>query len=330
MRYWKPFTLLTVLCICLFAFSGIAGAADKISLMWGSTSQSSGMYPMNVAMAEVINKNLPEVSVTVLETGATNDNFKRMERGEVSFGQAGATDVFMANNSAGVWKNSGMKRPRVLVSANPQAYLFAVTEESGVKKLADLNGKSFNPGLKGSITELLGYSVFETLGIKPQFVPGSTGEAVDAMKDRRIVGFTKNSTVTSPDSSVQDVATARKVYILSFSKEEQEKFLKVFPFYSFVTLDKQIYGQAADITTLGANFGVAVDRDLDAGLVYKIFKAITDNGTYIGQTYAGVRGVDMVALTASSKAWLHPGVIRYLKEKGYKLTPDQIPPEYKE
>ncbi|GHV51911.1 hypothetical protein FACS1894168_4110 [Deltaproteobacteria bacterium] len=199
-----------------------------------------------------------------------------------------------------------------------------------MKKLADLNGKAFNPGLKGSITELLGYSVFETLGIKPQFVPGSTGEAVDAMKDRRIVGFTKNSTVTSPDSSVQDVATARKVYILSFSKEEQEKFLKVFPFYSFVTLDKQIYGQAADITTLGANFGVAVDRDLDAGLVYKIFKAITDNGTYIGQTYAGVRGVDMVALTASSKAWLHPGVIRYLKEKGYKLTPDQIPPEYKE
>jgi aspartyl-tRNA(Asn)/glutamyl-tRNA(Gln) amidotransferase subunit C len=63
---------------------------------------------MSVAMAEVINKEVPSVSITVVETGATNDNFRRMERDELSFGQAGGTDVYMANNGIGVWKDRGM------------------------------------------------------------------------------------------------------------------------------------------------------------------------------------------------------------------------------
>ncbi|GHV53303.1 hypothetical protein FACS1894206_03720 [Deltaproteobacteria bacterium] len=329
MRHWKTF-FIPVILSCFFAFSSAADAADKISLMWGATNQSSGMYPMNVAMAEVINKYVPEVSVTVLETGGTNDNFKRMERGEVSFAQSATTESYSANRGIGIWKNSGMQRPRVLVSLNPQAYIFIVTEESGVKKLSDLNGKPYNPGLKGSTAEMLCYGAFEALGIKPQYVPGSTGEAVDAMKDRRIVGYTRNTTLTSPESSVQDVATARKIRILSFSKEEQEKFLKAFPMYSLATLPAKVYDQPGDVTSFGTDFGIAVDRDLDAGLVYKIMQAVCDNHDYIAQTYAGTRGVDVVALTSRSKAWLHPGVIRYLKEKGYKLNPEQFPPEYKE
>jgi TRAP transporter TAXI family solute receptor len=299
--------------------------------MWGATNQSSGAYPMNVAMAEVINKHVPEVSVTVVETGGTNDNFRRMERGEVSFGQSSATDSHTANHGIGIWQGKSMARPRVLVSANPQAFIFVVTEESGIRGLSDLNGQPYCPGLKGSTTELLSYSVFKSLDITPKFMPGSTGEAVDAMKDRRIVGYTKNSTLTSPDSSLQDVATTRKIRLLSFSKEEQQAFLKLYPYYTFVTMPAAVYAQAGDAETLGADFGVAVDKELSADLVYKIAKALCENSEYIGQSYAGVRGVDMAELTARATAWLHPGVIRYLKEKGYALDPAmQYPPEYKD
>ncbi|GHV53306.1 hypothetical protein FACS1894206_03730 [Deltaproteobacteria bacterium] len=330
MRYCKTFILPTLLCACLFAFSGIAGAADKISLMWGSTSQSSGMYPMNVAMAEVINKYVPEVSVTVIETGGTTDNWKRMQRGEVSFGQGGDAEVYMGTHDEGAYKGLGATRPRVLISANPQAYIFVVTEESGITKTSDLNGKPYNPGLKGSTAEMLSYKIFEALDIKPKFIPGSTGEAVDAMKDRRIIGYTKNTSLTAQDSSVQDVATARKIAVLSFSGEEQKKILKALPMYQITTLPGKVYGLPNDIKTIGGLFGVAVDRDLDAGLVYKIFKALCDNRDYIAQTYAGVRGEDLLDLTSHASTWLHPGVIRYLKEKGYKLNPEQFPPEYKE
>jgi len=329
MHRWRSFLTCAFLC-ALLAVPSTADAAEKKTLMWGATSASSGYYPMNVAMAEAVNRNVPDVSITVVETGATNDNFRRMERGELSFGQAGSADVYMANHGAGVWKGHQMKRQRMLVSAHPQVYVFAVTEESGVKKLPDLQGKPYTPGLKGSVTEMLAYAVFNALGIKPDLIPSSTGEAVDAMKDRRIVGFAKATTVNNPDSALQDVATARKVRLLSFSKEEQAKFLAKVPMYTFFNVDNKLYGYDGVTQTIGGYFGVAADTNLDADTAYKVVKAICENSGEIGKTYAGVRGIDLAKLTSEASAWLHPGTIRYLKEKGYTIKPDQIPPEYKE
>jgi TRAP-type uncharacterized transport system substrate-binding protein len=150
------------------------------------------------------------------------------------------------------------------------------------------------------------------------------------MKDRRIVGFVKASTVNVPDSSVQDVATARKVRLLSFSPDEQKKFLAALPMYSFFPVENSLYGQTGQAWTIGALFGMAVTPDLDADTVYLIVKALCEHSDEIGKTYAGVRGIDLAELTSQAKAWLHPGTIRYLKEKGYTIDQGQIPPEYKE
>lgn len=329
MRCWKLSLLLASLCAML-TVPPTAGAAEKKTLMWGSTSASSGYYPMSVAMAEVVNREVSGIAVTVVETGATNDNFRRMERGELSFGQAGATDVYMATQGVGTWKDKKMARPRVLISAHPQVYVFAVTVESGVNKLADLDGKPYNPGLKGSITELLAYAAFDSLGIKPQMLPSSTGEAVDAMKDRRIVGFAKATSPSAPDSSLQDVATARKIKILDFTPEEQKKFLTALPMFSFFPVDNALYGQTGISHAIGGHFGMAVDMNLDADIVYAIVKAICEHSEEIGKTYPAIRGIDLAKLTSEANAWLHPGTIRYLKEKGYKLNKNQSPPEYKE
>ncbi len=326
--YWKLFVIFASLCVSLPISA--AGAAEKKTLMWGSTAASSGYYAMGVAMAEVVNREVPSVALTVVETGATNDNFRRMERGELSFGQAGATDVFMANHGVGAWQGRPFKRPRLLVNSHPQAFVFAVTVESGVTKLSQLDGKTYSPGLKGSITELLSYATFKALGIKPKLYPCSTGEAVDAMKDLRIVGYAKATTINSPDSSLQDVATARDIRILSFSPEEQKKYLALMPMYTFFDVDNALYGHKGKSQTIGSYYGVTADCELDADTAYKIVKAICENSEEIGKTYAGVRGFDLAKITAQGKAWLHLGTIRYLKEKGYTLDKSQLPPEYKE
>lgn len=329
MRLWKFFVILTAL-LTFLSLPATSGAAAKKTFMWGSTSASSGHYPMNVAMADLINRNVPDVAITVVETGATKDNYNRMERGELSFGQGGASECYMAQHGAGVWKGLTMTRHRYFVSTSKQVYVFAVTDESGITKLSELNGKDYNPGLKGSMTEMLAYTAFEANGIKPKLVPGSTGEAVDAMKDRRIVGFVKSTGLDTPDSSLQDVATVRKVRILSFSPEEQKKFSAQLPMWAFYDVDNTLYGHEGMSKTIGGQFGITVDTNMDADLVYRMVKAVCENSEEIGKTYAPARGVNFAELTSQAYAWLHPGVIRYLKEKGYKLEKHQLPPEYKE
>ncbi|NLA90069.1 MAG: hypothetical protein GX843_00270, partial [Synergistaceae bacterium] len=128
-------TMRVILALVAAVFFVSAAGAEDLNLMWGSTSASSGFYPMNVAMAEIINKTLDDIHVTVVETGGTGDNFKGMERGEFQFGQASDGNIHMAQTGTGIYDGKQMKEPRMLIVANPLAYLVAVTEESGVKQL---------------------------------------------------------------------------------------------------------------------------------------------------------------------------------------------------
>jgi len=264
--------------VSLFILVFASGAnAEQLNLMWGSTSASSGFYPMNVAMAEIINKTLEDIHVTVVETGGTNDNFKGMERGDLQFGQASDGNTYMAQTGTGMYEGKLLKEPRMLIVANPLAYIVAVTEESGVTKLSDLNGKKFSPGLKGSVSEMIYYIALEAFGIKPEFVPASTADTVEAMKDRRIVGFAKATSTTAPDSAIQDVATSRKVRIIGFNAEERKKFKEVLPVYNFFTVKGSIYNQEEDIIAPGEHFGISVSASLPEEVVYKIFKTLYEN-----------------------------------------------------
>jgi|LSQX01.1.fsa_nt_gb TRAP transporter TAXI family solute receptor len=322
-------TMRVILALVAAVFFVSAAGAEDLNLMWGSTSASSGFYPMNVAMAEIINKTLDDIHVTVVETGGTGDNFKGMERGEFQFGQASDGNIHMAQTGTGIYDGKQMKEPRMLIVANPLAYIVAVTEESGVKQLGDLEGKKFSPGLKGSVAEILYYTALSSFGIKPDFVPASTGDAVEAMKDRRIVGFSKATSTTVADSAIQDVATSRKVKIIGFNEEEQKKFKEILPVYNFFTVKGEVYSQEDDVVVPGEHFGMSVSASLPEEAAYKIFKTLYENRDQIAETYAGTRGHDILALTSNASCWLHPGVIRYLEEIGVELRPDQYPPEYK-
>ena len=217
----------------------------------------------------------------------------------------------------------------MLIVANPLVYSVVVTEESGVTKLADLEGKKFCPGLKGSVAEILFYTAMKTFGIKPEFVPGNTGEAVEGMKDRRIVGFCKSISTTTPDSAVQDVATSRKIRLVGFSEEEGKKFVEALPVYSMFTVPGSIYNLEGEYQFPGEHFGMSVSASLPENVVYDIFKALIEHTDEIGVTYAGIRGHDVLKMTANSNCWLHAGVIKYLREKGIEPRADQIPPEAK-
>ncbi|MDO5116760.1 MAG: TAXI family TRAP transporter solute-binding subunit [Synergistaceae bacterium] len=321
-------TLLLVFAV-VFVWGCDAFAADKLNLMWGSTSQTSGLYPMNVAMGDLVNKYVGDkCAVTVLETGGTADNFRRMEKGEVQFGQASATDAYMALNAVGVYEGKPrLTKPRFMLAVHPSVYVYVVTARSGINTLAELSGKKYNPGLRGSTTELVSRMVLKSLGITPDYYPGSTGEAVDAIKDRRIIGYTKSASATTPDTSVQDIQTVLDIKVLNFSEEQQAKVKADHPEFEFISVPAEVYKQKEDVKTVGELMGMCVTADLPEDLVYEMTKAILENHAYIEQSYGGIRGQNMMELTAQASVWLHPGTIKYLREKGYEIRPEQIPPE---
>lgn len=297
---------------------------------WSACNTSSTYYPLAVAAAEVINQNVPSVHVTIIESGGTSDNFKALEAGQASLGNASDPDTYAAQNGVGNFEGMQYTKPRILALTNPIMYLFAVTEDSGIKCFSDLQGRAFNPGAMGSNSERVSYDVIENiLGITPDWVPCSNADAVSFLKDRRIDGFQRSASTIVKDSNIADIETSVDMHILSFTEEEQAKVLEAIPYYSFATMDGSIYDQE-DITSIAFFFGFQVSADMDADTVHDIFAALCENVDYMGQSYSAINGQNLAELTAhNAKGYLHAGVIKYLDEQGISYDPSLIPPECK-
>ena len=73
--------LLALTLLAAAALAGAAAAQTKKQLVIGSTSSSSSVFVYFVSLAKAINQYAPQLNATVVETGATVDNLRRLDRG---------------------------------------------------------------------------------------------------------------------------------------------------------------------------------------------------------------------------------------------------------
>ncbi|MEM5767766.1 MAG: TAXI family TRAP transporter solute-binding subunit [Bacillota bacterium] len=306
-------------------------AAQSYHYTWGACSSSSGYYALNVAVSDVINKNVDNVSMTVMETGGGAENLKFISESQVQFGQSSVPDIYLSSQALDAFEGTTPnENVRVMLSLLPNVYYFVVNADSGINSISDLQGKKFSPGNTNSSAERLAYAILNVLGVEPDWYYASTSEAVDAMKDRRIDGFMKSASSTAMDSSIADVKTSVDVKILTFTDEEIAKILEAYPYYSFGGVDGSIFGQEGTITSMTSYYSYAVSKDIPEDVVYNIVKALCENQSYLESAYSGLTGFNPAEITATSTSgYLHAGTIKYLTELGYKIKDDQIPPEAK-
>lgn len=305
--------------------------AQTYNYTWGACSSSSGYYALNVAVSDIINKNVDNVSVTVMETGGGAENLKFIHEGQVQFGQTSVPDIYLASKAMGAFEGTEPNEEvRILLSLLPNVYYFVVSADSGIESISDLQGKKFSPGNTNSSSERLAYAILGALGVEPDWYYASTSEAVDAMKDRRIDGFMKSASSTALDSSIADVMTSIDVKILSFTAEEVATILEAYPYYSFRDIDGALFDQEGTITSMTSYYSYGVSKDVPEDVAYNIVKALCENQSYLESAYAGLTGFDPAEITANhTSGYIHPGVIKYLEELGYTIKDEQIPPEAK-
>jgi TRAP-type uncharacterized transport system substrate-binding protein len=171
--------------------------------------------------------------------------------------------------------------------------------------------------------------VFQLLGIKPDYYEGAQSDAATAYSDRRIVGLTKSG--PPKDSFVDQLNISRPIFVLSLTEEQIKKIMKEFPYYTVITVPENTYKGAAAYTTIAVMMGTQATSVLPQELGYKMFKAVWQLAPeYWKSAYPAGKDANYPELTLKSKIPLHAGSVQYLKELGYKVPKELIPPEYKE
>lgn len=313
----KPISRLAA-AVALTVLSSTAAMAQQ-KLLIGSTSSSSSHYGYFVAVSQIVNQKVKDLNTSVVETGATLDNLRRMDRKQVDFGLVTTNVMHNANTGSGDFAGKPLKAQLLWVySIAPQNVV--VRADAGIKTLADLNGKRLNPGIKGSATEKTAEAVFKELGIKPDYMRGSTPEAVAAIKDNRAVGYVKSGAGLQLDASSREIATFTAVNIIGLSPEQRKALEKAMPELSIVDVPAVAGLNIPAFTTWGFGVGAAAGPEMSEETAYQIVKAVMEDKEIQANAFAEVKGVDLMEMTLKfATTPLHPGAAKYFRERGAQV-----------
>jgi hypothetical protein len=309
-------------------FSPVEGwAASKKLLAMGSTQSSSSHYAYFVAVAKVINTKIPDVSISVVETGASVDNINRIKKGDLDLGMTTIHLQYQAYHGMGPWQDKPIKDQYVMWVYQPAPQNFVVREDSGVKTVYDLASKPFNPGIRGSATEKTVEAILDALAVTPELYRGGTEDTVAGIKDKRLVGYVKSGAgVATLDASTMDIATFTPIRLLNFTPEDIKKVQAKYPYLSPIAIPKGIYKDAPAYQTFAMLIGTVVKKDLSEDLVYRMVKAACEGIDEQVAAYPSIKGTNLAQLTIETcTVPLHPGAIKYYKEIGLKVPDNLIP-----
>jgi uncharacterized protein len=144
--------------------AGTASAQQQfVNVLTGG--QSGIYYPLGVALATIIGKDVPNVRATAQVTKASAENLNLLQAGR------GELALTLADSLSDAWKgdaDAGFPKPldRLrTVSATYSNYIQIVANaDSGIRTLADLKGKRVSVGAARSGTELNARAVFRAAG----------------------------------------------------------------------------------------------------------------------------------------------------------------------
>ncbi|WP_208539149.1 TAXI family TRAP transporter solute-binding subunit [Algihabitans albus] len=312
--------LAAVAAVALPAFGGVAEAQTRLA--FGATNAQSAHYAYFAALANIVSGQ-DGYQASVVETGATVDNLKRMSRGQLDIGLVTTSTLYHAYYGVKGFDGEPVESKLLWAySLAPQNVI--VRQDSGVTDIADLAGQNFGPGQRGSSTEATSLQVMELLGVEPDWVRGTNGELADAIKDRRAIGFIKSAVGTKFDALTTDIATFTPVQVLGISDEQRAKIAEELPELSLVDMPGGEMENTGPYQTWGFMIAVSAQPDMDEQTAYDIVKAVMEDVEAQRAGFPAIGDSDLIQLTLDyATTPLHAGAIRYYEEAGYNV-PDHL------
>lgn len=291
-------------------------------LAFGATNAQSAHYAYFAALANIVSEQ-DGYQASVVETGATVDNLKRMSRGQLDIGLVTTSTLYHAYYGVKSFDGEAVESKLLWAySLAPQNVI--VRQDSGVTSISDLAGQKFGPGQRGSSTEDTSLQVMQLLGFEPDWVRGTNGELADAIKDGRAIGFIKSAVGTKFDALTTDIATFTPVQVLGIDDEQRAKIAENLPELSLVDMPGGDMENTGPYQTWGFMIAVSARPDMDEEMAYDIVKAVMENVDAQRAGFPAIGDNDLIQLTLDyATTPLHAGAIRYYEEAGYSV-PDRL------
>jgi hypothetical protein len=292
-----------------------ARAQAFINVLTGGTS--GVYYPLGVAIGKIYSDKIPNVKTQVQATKASVENLILLQqgRGEIAFTLGDSLKAAWDGDEEAGFKTR-LDKLRTIGAIYPNYIQIVATADSGIKTLADLKGKSLSVGAPKSGTELNSRAILGAAGLsykdigKVEYLPFA--ESVDLMKNRQL-----NATLQSAGlgvASLKDLSTSTEITVVSVPKAVVDKIGP--PFVSVLIPANTYTGQDKDVPTAAVINYLVTSSAVSDDLAYQMTKLIFESLPELANSHAAGKEIRLETAAIGSPVPLHPGAIRYYKEKG--------------
>lgn len=328
-------------CLRLFAFAlfslglltspGKALAQTRHYVLATATTGGT-FYPVGVALATLTKVKLQPrhgLSLTAISSAGSGENIKMLREGVAQFA------ILQGLYGAWAWQGTGKVK-----DAGPQRNLRSVTmlwqnaehfvinsafvKTGTISDLRNLHGKGFSIGRKNSGTEGSGRYLLGNLGLDPDalfdLVYRGYGQSGEALQSGDIAGM--NIPAGPPVGAVMRAFAKMGdgLRVLNFTDKQMQKANGRLNLWTRYVIPANTYpGQDKPIQTIAQPTFLAVRADVDEDAVYLLTKTIYENLPFLQNIHSATRAMDLSKAIEGLEVPLHPGAIRYFREKGLKI-----------
>ncbi|MEW6640685.1 MAG: TAXI family TRAP transporter solute-binding subunit [Pseudomonadota bacterium] len=311
----KPKLVAATAAAVLLLSAPAASAQQFINVLTGGTS--GVYYPLGVAIGKIFGEKIPNVKTQVQATKASVENVILIERGggEIAFTLGDTLKAAWDGDEEAGFK-AKLGKLRTIAAIYPNYIQLVATADSGIKTLADLRGRSLSVGAPKSGTELNSRAIlaasgmsYKTLG-KVEYLPFA--ESVDLMKNRQLDATLQSAGLGV--ASLRDLSNSTAINVVAIPKEAVEK---IGPPFVAVTIPAKTYtGQDSDVPSAAVVNYLVTSSAVSDDLVYQMTKTIFEGLPELANAHVAGKEIRLEAAASGSPVPLHPGAIRYYKEKG--------------
>jgi uncharacterized protein len=300
----------------IVVLSAPAKAQQFINVLTGGTS--GVYYPLGVAIGKIYSDKIPNVKTQVQATKASVENLILLQqgRGEIAFALGDSLKAAWDGDEEAGFKTK-LDKLRTIGAIYPNYIQIVATADSGISTLADLKGKRLSVGAPKSGTELNSRAILTAAGLsykdlgKVEYLPFA--ESVDLMKNRQLDATLQSAGLGV--ASLKDLSTSTDIAVVSVPKGVVDKIGP--PFVSATIPANTFTGQDKDVPTAAVINYLVTSSAVSDDLAYQMTKLIYESLPELANAHAAGKEIRLEAAATGSPVPLHPGAIRYYKQKGF-------------
>ncbi len=299
-----------------------APAPAQTNIVVGTGSLYGVYFQVGRGLCRLVNKHVEELDCTAVPTAGSQFNLDSVRDYAFEMGIVQSDVHYSAFTGTGAYKfaDVGYENIRSLFSVHGEPFTLVARRDSGIRTLADLEGRRVNLGNPGSGQRATMQVVMDAMG----WTTDSFRLALELPAAQQSLALCLDQidamvyVVGHPNKSIRKATEACEAVVVPVEGPAVDRLVSANPYYSYMTIPGGLYaGNERATPSFGVRATVVVSEDLEDEIGYAIVKAVFDNLDAFKRMYPAFGPLDRQRMTREGLvAPLHGGARRYFREQG--------------